>query len=210
MTGSRLARNSFSPGGAAGAPLDAIFRVLSCRRPVPTQPRAARRPEIGDRRPAARDSVVVGCLLLLIVVVVDCCWLIVVVGCCCWLFVVVVVVVVGWLLLFVVVVCLLLLLFLVVCLLLFVCLLLLVVFLLLIAFRPSDMLSVSQGRVCAENFTCCHTEVEVADPTCYLNRSQYTDTWPTSPSTDPITPGAWQGNHRSVNFKVTGMTHRQV
>ena len=27
-----------------------------------------------------------------------------------------------------------------------------------------------------------------------------------SPSTDPITPGAWQGSHWSVNFEVTGMT----
>ena len=29
---------------------------------------------------------------------------------------------------------------------------------------------------------------------------------PTSPSTDPITPGAWQGSHWSANFEVTGMT----
>ena len=28
--------------------------------------------------------------------------------------------------------------------------------------------SVSQGRVCTDNFTCCHTEIEVADPTFYL------------------------------------------
>ena len=39
-------------------------------------------------------------------------------------------------------------------------------------------------------FTCCHTEVEVADQTFYLTQSQYTDTGPTSPSTDPIMPGA--------------------
>ena len=24
--------------------------------------------------------------------------------------------------------------------------------------------SVSQGRICTDNFTCCHTEIEVADP----------------------------------------------
>ena len=24
--------------------------------------------------------------------------------------------------------------------------------------------SVSQGRICSDNFTCCHTEIEVADP----------------------------------------------
>ena len=56
------------------------------------------------------------------------------------------------------------------------------------------------------SFTCCHTEIEVADQTFYLTRSQYTDTGPTSPSTDPITPGAWQGSHWSANFEVTGMT----
>ena len=37
-------------------------------------------------------------------------------------------------------------------------------------------------------------------------QSQYTDTGPTSPSADPITPGAWQGSHWSANFEVTGMT----
>ena len=50
--------------------------------------------------------------------------------------------------------------------------------------------SVSQGRICTDNFTCCHTEIEVADPTFYLTQSQYTDTGPTSSSADPITPGA--------------------
>ena len=51
--------------------------------------------------------------------------------------------------------------------------------------------SVSQGRICQDNFMCCHTEIETADPTFYLTQSQYTDTGPTSPSTDPIMPGAW-------------------
>ena len=60
--------------------------------------------------------------------------------------------------------------------------------------------SVSQGRICTDNFTCCHTEIEVADPIFYLTQSQYTDTGPTSPSADPITPGAWQGSHWSSNF----------
>ena len=66
--------------------------------------------------------------------------------------------------------------------------------------------NVSQGRICSDNFTCCHTEIEVADQTFHLTQSQYTDTGPTSPSADPITPGAWQGNHWSANFEVTGMT----
>ena len=60
--------------------------------------------------------------------------------------------------------------------------------------------SASQGRICSDNFTCCHTEIEVADQTFYFTQSQYTDTGPTSPSADPITPFAWQGSHWSVNF----------
>ena len=53
---------------------------------------------------------------------------------------------------------------------------------------------------------CCHTEIEVADQTFYLTQSQYTDTGLTSPSADPIMPGAWQGSHWRANFWVTGMT----
>ena len=60
--------------------------------------------------------------------------------------------------------------------------------------------SVSHGRICSDNFTCCHTEIKVADPTFYLTQSQYTDTRPTSPSADPIMPDAWQGSHWSANF----------
>ena len=60
--------------------------------------------------------------------------------------------------------------------------------------------SVSQGRICSDKFTCCHTEIEAADQTFYLTQSQYTDTGPTSPSADPITPGAFQGSHWSAKF----------
>ena len=60
--------------------------------------------------------------------------------------------------------------------------------------------SVSQGQICSYKFTCCHSEIEVADQTSYLTQSQYTDTGPTSPSADPIMPGAWQGSYRSANF----------
>ena len=66
--------------------------------------------------------------------------------------------------------------------------------------------SASQGRICSDKFTCCHTEIQVADQTFYLTQSQYTDTGPTSPSVDPITPGAWQGSHWNANFEVTGKT----
>ena len=60
--------------------------------------------------------------------------------------------------------------------------------------------SVSQGRICTDNFTRCHTEIEVADQTFYLTQSQYTDTGPTSPSADPMMPGAWQDSHWNANF----------
>ena len=59
--------------------------------------------------------------------------------------------------------------------------------------------SVSQGRICSDNSTCYHTEIEAADQTFHLTQSQYTDTGPTSPNADPITPGAWQGSHWSAN-----------
>ena len=60
--------------------------------------------------------------------------------------------------------------------------------------------SVSRGRICFDKFKCCHTEIEVADPTFYLTQKQYTDTGPTAPSVAPITPGAWQGSHWNANF----------
>ena len=52
-----------------------------------------------------------------------------------------------------------------------------------------------QRRICSDSLTCCHTEIEVADQTFYLTQSQYTDTGPTNPSADPMTPGVWQGSH---------------
>ena len=66
--------------------------------------------------------------------------------------------------------------------------------------------SVSQRRIYSDNCTCCHTEIEVANPTFYLTQSQYTDTGLTSPSADPVTPGVWQSSQWSANFEVTGMT----
>ena len=66
--------------------------------------------------------------------------------------------------------------------------------------------SISQGWICTDNFTCCHTVLEVADQTSYLTQSQYADTGPASPSADLTLPGAWQGSHWSANFSVTGMT----
>ena len=67
-----------------------------------------------------------------------------------------------------------------------------------LTFQQHD--SVSQGRICSDNCMCYHTEIEVADQTFHLTQSQYTDTWPASPSADPITLVAWWGSHRSANF----------
>ena len=68
--------------------------------------------------------------------------------------------------------------------------------------------SVSQGRICSDNFTCCHTEIEVANQTFHLTQSQYTDTGPTSPSTDPITPGRvanWDSNPGSSALEADAL-----
>ena len=46
-----------------------------------------------------------------------------------------------------------------------------------------------------------HAEIEIADQTFDLTQSQYTDTRPTSPSADLMTPGTWQGSHWSAIFK---------
>ena len=72
--------------------------------------------------------------------------------------------------------------------------------------------TISQGRICENDCTCCHTEIEVTDQTCcchietevtdqtfYLTQSRYADTGPASPSADPITPGAWQSSHWRAN-----------
>ena len=64
-----------------------------------------------------------------------------------------------------------------------------------VSLKSQQHASVSQVRICSDNFKCCHTEIEVADPTFYLTQSQYTETGPTSPTADPVMPGAWQGSH---------------
>ena len=70
---------------------------------------------------------------------------------------------------------------------------------LLVALK-SQQASVSHGQICSGKSTYCHTEMEVADQTFYLTRSQYTDTGPTSLSADLKTPEAWQGSHWSADF----------
>ena len=54
--------------------------------------------------------------------------------------------------------------------------------------------------ICSNNCMCCHTDIDVADQTCYLTQTQYTGTLPASPSTDSIMPGARQRSHCNINF----------
>ena len=46
---------------------------------------------------------------------------------------------------------------------------------------------------------------EAADQTCYLIKSCCTDTRLTSPSAEPVMPGAWEGRHQITNCSVPGM-----
>ena len=71
---------------------------------------------------------------------------------------------------------------------------------------PQQHASISQGRICSDNCMCCHTETATADRNIHFTQSHYTDTGPTSPSVDPIMPGAKQGSHWSANFQVTDTT----
>ena len=71
---------------------------------------------------------------------------------------------------------------------------------LVVCLSSQQCASVSQGQICSDNCTCCHTETEVADQTCYLTQSQYTDTRPTCPCDDLITPGTWQGSPLECHF----------
>ena len=71
----------------------------------------------------------------------------------------------------------------------------------LVSYTSQQHASVSQGRICPDNWKCCHTETEVSDRIFCFTHSKYTDTRSTSPSgSDPRTPGARQGYHWSANF----------
>ena len=62
----------------------------------------------------------------------------------------------------------------------------------------STMQSIPQGRICVDNWTCCHTNQQVVDQTCYATKSQYTDTMLTSPSPDPTMPITWHCGHQGL------------
>ena len=74
----------------------------------------------------------------------------------------------------------------------------------LVALRHNNTLVYLRDGSVKTIFTCCHTEIEAADPTFYLTQSQYTDTWP-----DPLTSGACQGSHWSANDSTPKKSRRK-
>ena len=64
--------------------------------------------------------------------------------------------------------------------------------------------SVHLRYVCILNAVILRWKFQICQ-TCYLTQSQYTDTRPTSPSTDATLPGVWMGSHCSTNCLVTSM-----
>ena len=64
------------------------------------------------------------------------------------------------------------------------------------------MPSASPGRICPENLTCFHNEIEVADNICHLIQSLYDDAGPSRYKADLVTPGTWQGGHDSFKSLV--------
>ena len=51
---------------------------------------------------------------------------------------------------------------------------------------PSQLdANLPQGRICSDKGTCCHTQIASC---IFLVQSQYTDTGPTSPDANPMTP----------------------
>ena len=51
----------------------------------------------------------------------------------------------------------------------------------------------NQRRICSDSCTCCHTEIEVADPTSNLTQSQHSNMGPTGPSVESMMSGIWHG-----------------
>ena len=76
----------------------------------------------------------------------------------------------------------------------------------MVTYRPSNMLVYLRDGSAHTVVRAATCETEVADQTFCLTESQYSQTGPTSPSADPLTPGAWQGSRWSANFAVSGMT----
>ena len=77
--------------------------------------------------------------------------------------------------------------------------------LLVACFASHQHPSVSQGWICLHKYTCCHTEIEVADQTFYLTH-RILIPGRSVPGPTLCTPGGWQGSHWGANFNFTGRT----
>ena len=64
----------------------------------------------------------------------------------------------------------------------------------LLALRASHMLVYLSDGSAQTSLRAATLRYKIADQTFDLTQSQNADTGPTSPSADPITPGAWQGS----------------
>ena len=73
-------------------------------------------------------------------------------------------------------------------------------------FTSQQHASVSQGRICSDNLRAATLRQKLQ--TKLSTSPSHSILTPGRPvaSTDPITPGAWQGSHWSANFNVTDMT----
>ena len=69
------------------------------------------------------------------------------------------------------------------------------------------MQSVLKGRVGLDNGMCCHTETDVADPTCYPTRVRHIERGQTTPSTDPITSGNVTSSSPAFLSYIPGVKH---
>ena len=78
----------------------------------------------------------------------------------------------------------------------------------LVADNSSSMHSALQRLLClhylpASSQSRTHQTCYLIDQSCYLTQSHYTDTWPTSLSTDPVTPGSdREQDHASILVTV--------
>ena len=64
--------------------------------------------------------------------------------------------------------------------------------------------SVSQGKICSDNLSFSHIETSCSSIRLAVSpKSQYADTGPTSPCTEPVIPGVYQGNHWIAKVQVT-------
>ena len=66
--------------------------------------------------------------------------------------------------------------------------------------------SIHQRHIRLDSCTCCHTEIETANQTCYLSQSQDTDTPSTSPRANSVTSVPGRVTHYSTDFLNTGIT----